>query len=89
MVIPKNPFTDEKKCILADDPIRARLEEKIGANKEHLESEFDNAIKSCMSGSTTSILSDCIPKGLIKRFPKNNISTMVCTGAKGGLVNQT
>jgi hypothetical protein len=30
MVIPKNPFTDEKKCILADDPIRARLEEKIG-----------------------------------------------------------
>ena len=42
-----------------------------------------------MSGSTTSILSDCIPKGLIKRFPKNNISTMVCTGAKGGLVNQT
>jgi hypothetical protein len=44
-------------------------------------------MKSCMSMATSSILGDCIPKGLIKRFPKNNISTMCLTGAKGGLVN--
>jgi len=30
MVLPENPFSDQKKCILADDPIRARLEVKVG-----------------------------------------------------------
>jgi hypothetical protein len=30
MVIPADPFSDQKKCILADDKIRARLEEKVG-----------------------------------------------------------
>lgn len=91
MVIPSDPFSDQKKCIQANDPIRARLEALIGqataANKEHLETELDNVIKGCMSMATSSILGDCIPKGLIKRFPKNNISTMCLTGAKGGLVN--
>lgn len=93
MVLPEDPFSDQKKCIQADDPIRARLEEKvgqaIGENRELLEAEFDNVIKGCMSKATSNILSDSIPRGLIKRFPKNNISTMCLTGAKGGLVNQT
>ncbi len=40
-----------------------------------------------MSSATTAILNNCIPMGLIKRFPKNNISTMCLTGAKGGIVN--
>jgi len=40
-----------------------------------------------MSKATSAIVSECIPKGLIKRFPKNNISTMCLTGAKGGVVN--
>lgn len=91
MVIPNDPFSNQKKCIQADDPIRACLEAKIGqataANKEHLEAEFDNVIKGCMSSATTAILNNCIPMGLIKRFPKNNISTMCLTGAKGGIVN--
>lgn len=42
-----------------------------------------------MSKATSAIVSECIPRGLIKRFPKNNISTMCLTGAKGGVVNQT
>jgi len=42
-----------------------------------------------MSGVTSKILADCIPSGLVKKFPKNNISAMVLTGAKGGVVNQT
>lgn len=54
-----------------------------------MEIEFDNVVKGCMSKATSSIVEDCIPKGLIKRFPKNNISTMCLTGAKGGIVNQT
>jgi DNA-directed RNA polymerase I subunit RPA1 len=46
-------------------------------------------MKSTMSQATSTILKECIPDGLIKRFPKNNISAMVNTGAKGGAVNQT
>jgi len=30
MIIPKDPFSDEKKCIQANDPIRGRLEDKMG-----------------------------------------------------------
>ena len=93
MILPEDPFSDAKKCIQANDPIRARLEDKVGqapaATKDHLEAEFDNVIKGTMSEATSCILKNCIPSGLIKRFPKNNISTMVLTGAKGGVVNQT
>ena len=57
------------------------------ANRELIEAEFDNALKGCMGGATSKILQDCIPSGLIKKFPKNNISAMCLTGAKGGVVN--
>ena len=57
------------------------------ANRELMEAEFDNVMKGCMGGATSSILSNCIPQGLVKKFPKNNISTMCLTGAKGGVVN--
>lgn len=91
MIIPEDPFSDDKKCIQANDVIRGRLEEKLGqvtsANRELLEAEFDNVLKGCMGTATSSILKDCIPSGLIKKFPKNNISTMCLTGAKGGVVN--
>jgi DNA-directed RNA polymerase I subunit RPA1 len=54
-----------------------------------MEAEFDNVIKGAMSKVTSALVTECIPKGLIKRFPKNNISAMCLTGAKGGVVNQT
>ena len=91
MSIPENPFSKEKKCVQADDPILTTLEEKIGMsdNKELYEAELDGIISGAMSKVTSNILGECIPGGLVKRFPKNNISAMVLTGAKGGIVNQT
>jgi DNA-directed RNA polymerase I subunit RPA1 len=92
LALPEDPFTNAKKCIQADDPICAMLEHKVGqsqTNKEALEVELDNIIKSVMSKATSEVLKECIPSGLIKRFPRNNISAMVLTGAKGGVVNQT
>jgi hypothetical protein len=44
-------------------------------------------MRGCMSGVTSRILAESIPSGLVKKFPKNNISAMVLTGAKGGVVN--
>lgn len=46
-------------------------------------------MKSKMNDATGKVLKLCVPDGLVKRFPKNNISAMVLTGAKGGLVNMT
>jgi DNA-directed RNA polymerase I subunit RPA1 len=92
MALPENPFNDAKKCIQLDNQICAALEDKIGQslnNKEALEVELDNVIKGVMSKATSEVLKGCIPSGLIKRFPRNNISAMVLTGAKGGVVNQT
>jgi DNA-directed RNA polymerase I subunit RPA1 len=46
-------------------------------------------MKSKLNDATSKVLKLCVPDGLVKRFPKNNISAMVLTGAKGGLVNMT
>jgi DNA-directed RNA polymerase I subunit RPA1 len=74
-----------------EDPIRKRLEEKFTAGEDlvKLDAELDNVIKSKVNLATSNMLKVCIPEGLLKRFPKNNISAMVLTGAKGGLVNMT
>ena len=92
MAIPEDPFSGQKKCMTLDDPIRVAIEQKIGqssGNQQELEIEFDNVMKSTMGQTTSKVLKDCIPTGLVKRFPKNLISAMVQTGAKGGIVNQT
>ena len=92
MAIPEDPFNGSKKCMTLEDPIRVAIEQKVGqssGDNEVLEIEFDNAMKSTMGQSTSKVLKDCIPVGLVKRFPKNLISAMVQTGAKGGIVNQT
>ena len=91
MAVPEDPFNGHKKCMTLDDPIRVQIEQKIGqsSNQHDLEVEFDNVMKSSMSQATSKVVKDCIPVGLVKRFPKNLISAMVQTGAKGGIVNQT
>jgi hypothetical protein len=91
MILPENPFKD-KKCIQQDDKILSKLESKIGQNasaedKEAFDVELDGVMRGCMSGVTSRILAESIPSGLVKKFPKNNISAMVLTGAKGGVVN--
>jgi len=92
MSLPKDPFSITKKIIQADDRILSGLETKIGQctsieDKEALDAELDGHMKAAMSSATSRVLKECIPGGLLKRFPKNNISAMVLTGAKGGLVN--
>lgn len=80
MAIPEDPFNGSKKCMTLDDPIRVAIEKKIGqsaGNQAELEIEFDNVMKSTMGQTTSKILKDCIPQGLVKRFPHNLISAMV------------
>ena len=54
---------------------------------EEIEKDFDNKIKAIMSKATSIVLNENIPDGLVKKFPKNNVTAMVSAGAKGSSVN--
>lgn len=90
MSLPENPF-ENKQTIQHNNPIRQELELKFNTSEDiqKLDAELDNVMKNKMSNATSKVLKETIPDGLLKRFPKNNISAMVLTGAKGGLVNMT
>ena len=74
-----------------NDPVRNALETKFNSSEDvnKLDVELDNTMKSKMNKATENIINGCVPDGLVKRFPRNSISAMVLTGAKGGLVNMT
>ena len=91
MALPKNPFLN-KKGIQHDHEVRLALENKMstaGTDLGIIDAELDNVMQGKMNDATSKVLSTIIPDGLIKRFPQNNLSAMVLTGAKGGVVNQT
>ena len=49
--------------------------------------EIDYAYKQRLSPANNKINSTCLPKGLIEKFPNNNLQLMVLSGAKGSTVN--
>lgn len=55
----------------------------------HIEKEFDAAVQSEINAATTTVIDKCLPSGLVKQFPKNNMNAMVLTGAKGGKINRS
>ncbi|KAF9919290.1 hypothetical protein BX616_009322 [Lobosporangium transversale] len=50
---------------------------------------LDATMKSTVNELTTSVQNACIPNGLLKKFPYNNMQTMTVSGAKGSYVNVT
>ena len=49
--------------------------------------EVDRAYKEKLAPATNDVNSACIPRGLVKKFPDNNLQLMVQSGAKGSTVN--
>jgi hypothetical protein len=49
--------------------------------------EIDYAYKQRLSSANNVINKTCLPKGLIEKFPNNNLQLMVLSGAKGSTVN--
>lgn len=92
MANPKDPFKD-KKCVQLDHVVREGLDEKMSTaasdDKAMLDADLDSVMQGKMNDATSKVLKEIIPAGLIKKFPRNNLSAMVMTGAKGGVVNQT
>lgn len=89
MAVPKNPFVG-KKVIQEDDPIRVLVDNLMNTEEgKQLDEELDKKVMPVCQAATTEIVKQSIPTGLLKVFPKNNIASMVLTGAKGSLVNMT
>ncbi|KAI8356090.1 hypothetical protein EDC96DRAFT_609602 [Choanephora cucurbitarum] len=50
---------------------------------------LDNAMKAKVNKLTSSITTKCLPNGLFRPFPKNDMQMMTVSGAKGSNVNAT
>ena len=49
--------------------------------------QIDHAYKKKLAPATNDVNAACIPRGLVKPFPANNLQLMVQSGAKGSTVN--
>ncbi|EMR09607.1 hypothetical protein PNEG_02190 [Pneumocystis murina B123] len=72
-------------CNELDDTFKIKLEQ-IYRDKEKLQG-LDLIMKKKMSVLTSSIINECIPKGLYIKFPWNNMQMMTISSAKGNNVN--
>jgi len=81
-----NPFK-AKATLGLKDPIKQSIELRFHNEGTQIVDEFDQIVKGEVGQETTKVIETCLPSGLEKSFPKNNLSAMVLTGAKGGLVN--
>ena len=77
----KGDFTDED--------LKKKLEaaHRASATVPKRRMDIDRGYKSALNPATNDINATCLPAGLIKKFPHNNLQLMVNTGAKGSSVN--
>ncbi|CAO1632715.1 unnamed protein product [Jaminaea pallidilutea] len=74
---PSDPDTDHN--------LRIRLEEVLRDDAKS--AALDSAMMSASNHLTSSVIDACIPHGLHKVFPDNNMQMMTISGAKGSPVN--
>lgn len=77
----------EEKRIIQE--IKHSIQKRFVTEGLHIEKEFDAVVQAEMNDATTQVIDKCLPSGLLKDFPHNNINSMVLTGAKGGKINRS
>lgn len=84
-----NPGEDENAEHVDDQDLSAKLEQFHRESRliPKKRMDIDRAYKDKLAPATNDINSVCLPKGLVKRFPDNNLQLMVQAGAKGSTVN--
>ena len=65
--------------------LRRRLEEVLRDDAKLASLDADEM--SASNKLTSSVINACIPSGLLRRFPENNMQMMTVSGAKGSAVN--
>ncbi|KAJ8680362.1 hypothetical protein QAD02_016149 [Eretmocerus hayati] len=68
------------------EEVSARIEESYWQNAK-FRAQVDRKYKSALDVYTNKINKTCLPGGLVKTFPDNNLQLMVQSGAKGSTVN--
>ncbi|KAF3898590.1 DNA-directed RNA polymerase I subunit [Trichophyton interdigitale] len=76
---------DENKVEDEDTELQRRLEEVLRDDDKH--AGLDAMYKSRAGELSSEITKACLPSGLEKPFPFNNMQTMTVSGAKGSMVN--
>ncbi|CAO3624522.1 unnamed protein product [Cunninghamella blakesleeana] len=75
--------TASKKVL--DKEFKLRMQE-VARDDDKL-AGLDNAMKSKVNKLTSSITEKCLPNGLVRKFPDNDMQMMTVSGAKGSNVN--
>ncbi|XP_015182840.1 PREDICTED: DNA-directed RNA polymerase I subunit RPA1 [Polistes dominula] len=73
----------------ADTPsevLSSKIEESYWADPK-FRTQVDRKYKNVLDVYTNNINKTCLPAGLLKKFPHNNLQLMVQSGAKGSMVN--
>ncbi|XP_017875380.1 DNA-directed RNA polymerase I subunit RPA1 [Ceratina calcarata] len=68
------------------DVVTSQMEESYWKNPK-FRAQVDRKYKSALDVYTNDINKTCLPAGLLKKFPENNLQLMVQSGAKGSTVN--
>lgn len=77
----------EIKGYLTEQQLENKLREAHSDRNPLAMKKLDASMKLRTDKVTSSISGRCLPDGLIRRFPDNNLQMMIQTGAKGGTVN--
>ncbi|CAN8009938.1 unnamed protein product [Ixodes pacificus] len=72
--------------IAPEDLVESLRGAHLSRNDRYLK-QLDASMKSVTDDVNNQINKACIPDGLLKKFPENNLQLMVQSGAKGGMVN--
>jgi DNA-directed RNA polymerase I subunit RPA1 len=83
------PESDPQEQRRVAQEIRFAIQKRFVTEGLHIEKEFDAAVQAELNDCTTSVIDTCVPAGLVKNFPRNNMDCMVLTGAKGGKINRS
>lgn len=71
---------------ISTDEIKTKMEESYWNNSK-FRMQVDHTYKNVLDVYTNDINETCLPTGLFKKFPHNNLQLMVQSGAKGSTVN--
>jgi DNA-directed RNA polymerase I subunit RPA1 len=68
-----------------DPELRSRLEDVVRDDAKH--AGLDVMMNARSNDLSSAITKECLPSGLVKQFPKNQMQNMTVSGAKGSAVN--
>ena len=80
-------ITAEYAEVSTTDLTTLRLASERILRSDEMQRGLDGAFKGRMNTLTSRIISVCLPSGQLIPFPRNNMSLMTASGAKGSIVN--